>query len=509
MRIRPTDFEIPEKDPFKNDLLNRKEPVEILTHLMESLEGPYTMAVDSSWGNGKTTFLNMWKQYLLIEGFPVVSFNAWETDFAGSPFVALASELLSTLKTYESKYDLELDIIESKIKKMHRILLTKGIPGMISLAGSFVSIQENEPLVAPIATTVASAVSIALKEIMRDEPQNELPDPMTYHDAKTEIESFRENIQNIASTLSTKSGDKPLVIIVDELDRCRPLYAVELLEIVKHFFSADHVVFVLAIDKSQLVHAIKALYGNEFDSIGYLRRFIDLDFRLPDPNRAEFVVELLARTGVKQFLEENQGHSWGSPSDIRGLLSAFLSLPVLSLRRIEQAMYRLGLVFASLDSPSILAYSPAAMAIILRTIDPVTYHRFVRADMTDKEVSDHLFGLPGIRSIKWTEKGALLEALLIIADSEFTAMNGIPPKPLTSSLYVQRNRESNKSGGDSIERTHAKQVMNSVEERKTMYELAKQGKPVGFNLAVQRIELFSTDLLEDNEETQPKNPEPQ
>ena len=60
------------------------------------------MAIDAAWGNGKTTFLRIWTQYLRNHKFPVVEFNAWETDFSGDPFVALSTELTDGLKKYDS-----------------------------------------------------------------------------------------------------------------------------------------------------------------------------------------------------------------------------------------------------------------------------------------------------------------------------------------------------------------------------------------------------------------------
>ena len=93
IRIRPREIDITEEEPFRNDLLDRKESVEVLTHLIESIEGPCVLAVDAAWGTGKTTFLAMWTHHLRKIKFPVVEFNAWETDFSGDPFIALSTEL--------------------------------------------------------------------------------------------------------------------------------------------------------------------------------------------------------------------------------------------------------------------------------------------------------------------------------------------------------------------------------------------------------------------------------
>ena len=117
MKIRPADIDIPQHDPFKHDLLDRKQPILTLTNLLHNLESPYTMSIDASWGNGKTTFLKMWKQHLRSEDFPVVSFNAWEPDFAGNPFVALSSELLNALEDLGDESRIELDCLRNATQK--------------------------------------------------------------------------------------------------------------------------------------------------------------------------------------------------------------------------------------------------------------------------------------------------------------------------------------------------------------------------------------------------------
>ena len=98
IRLQPLEIDIPADDPFKNDLLSRKDSAEVLTHLVGSIEGPCVLAVDAAWGAGKTTFLKLWAQHLSNQEFRVVQFNAWETDHSGEPFVALSSELMKELE---------------------------------------------------------------------------------------------------------------------------------------------------------------------------------------------------------------------------------------------------------------------------------------------------------------------------------------------------------------------------------------------------------------------------
>ena len=97
IRVQPSDIQIPKDNPFEHDRLDRKETVEILAGLIGSVEGPCVLGIDADWGNGKTTFLRMLNQCLVNKGIPVVSFNAWESDYASDPFTAIATELTDVL----------------------------------------------------------------------------------------------------------------------------------------------------------------------------------------------------------------------------------------------------------------------------------------------------------------------------------------------------------------------------------------------------------------------------
>jgi hypothetical protein len=111
---------------------------------------------------------------------------------------------------------------------------------------------------------------------------------------------FREELKNF---IEKKVEKKPLIFFIDELDRCRPNYAVEVLEQVKHFFNVPGIVFVLSIDKEQMVNAIKGFYGNEsINGHEYLRRFIDLEYVIPAPETATFCNYLYNYYGFNDFL---------------------------------------------------------------------------------------------------------------------------------------------------------------------------------------------------------------
>ena len=184
IRIQPQEIEVPEDDPFKNDLLDRKEPVEILTHLVGSIEGPCVLAVDAAWGTGKTTFLRIWAQYLRNQSFPVIEFNAWETDFTGDPFVALSSELTDGLQKY-AKEPLSEKITATQEAAKEVIL--RAVPGIIRIAT--LGILDISPL---MEKEIGQFLASQAKERLA-----------SYQEARKSVQHFRTVLQDMASTLAT------------------------------------------------------------------------------------------------------------------------------------------------------------------------------------------------------------------------------------------------------------------------------------------------------------------
>src|SRR5690606_36180541 len=107
-----------------------------------------------------------------------------------------------------------------------------------------------------------------------------------YTKKKKTIIEFRKELE----VFIKRNTDKPLIFIIDELDRCRPDYAVEVLEQMKHFFAVPGIIFILSIDKNHLASSIKGYYGSEnINTDEYLRRFIDLEYSISKPITEHYV----------------------------------------------------------------------------------------------------------------------------------------------------------------------------------------------------------------------------
>ena len=294
--------------------------------------------------------------------------------------------------------------------------------------------------------------------------------------------------------LEFKNNNRPLIIIIDELDRCRPSYAVELLEVAKHVFAVDHIVFVLAVNRSQLSHSVKALYGNDFDAYGYLRRFFDVDFRLPDPSREKFFRKSLSDIRLESYFERTGEHNVQDQFRIaRKILSQFFDSPALDLRTIAQAIHHLGIVFASLPSDHRSFAVSAVIALIIRTAEPETYHRFICGYADDIEVVDALINKPWTKNVQQEFNRYLIEATIIIGGKELSRNPSIKFRKTDSPLqtHYQNLIDEGESHKDF---SHAKNVIDQVQY------LSKFGiLEIGFGQSDQRIELLSPALVEQPE----------
>lgn len=264
MRIKHSDIAIDENNPFLNCKLGREKYAEVLTNIVSSYSDGFVLAINNKWGTGKTTFVKMWQKNLEIKGFQTVYFNAWENDFENNPLTALIGELKLLITNGKDKTGKEK--FQNVLKKGS--LITKHVaPALIKAL-----------LDKHIDTDGLKETLVALSKGLSDVFEKEVED---YAERKENIKEFRKSLSEfIAETVKKK----PLIFIVDELDRCRPNYAVSILEQIKHLFSIPNIVFVLSIDKEQLGNAVRGVYGSDrIDSDEYLRRFIDVEYSLPDP----------------------------------------------------------------------------------------------------------------------------------------------------------------------------------------------------------------------------------
>ena len=475
IRIQPLEIEVPKEDPFKYDLLDRKEQVEALTNVVSNIEGPCVLAVDAAWGTGKTTFIRIWDQYLRNREFPVVRINAWETDFSGNPFVALTSGLTEGFKHCTGQAPTEkIDALKKGAKEV----LRKVAPGSIRLLAGMIPV---------VGAEVGNAMGAYAEEALSDFPG-----------AEKSIKEFRKSLKEVAVALSEEAPNRPLVVFIDELDRCRPSYAIEFLEVAKHLFSVDKVVFVLAVHRQQLAHSIRAVYGAEFDAERYLGRFFDADFQIPSPDRAGFINGLLRATRLDDYFNAPE-IATPTTQQVSSRLVKFLGAADLGLRDIAQAVHRLGLVLMSLSPAQQASVAWALVALIIRTLDSNLYYRFTRGEATDQMVVNMLATKLGRPEVRLSQETAWIEAYIILGAQEIATYDGVV-NSVTNSPLLDLYETFAKSGLlNDPETDRAIRILRDVGRLKDSVDMRDRPREMGFTIAVKRLELLSGDLRGDGD----------
>jgi len=329
------------------------------------------LTIDSSWGTGKTTFLKMWSAYLEHEQFNILAFNAWENDFSEDPLISFIGEMKSAFE---------------KLNEGNNTKLSKAIKKTTEIGGKL--LRSALPVAAKLATYGLLDLDRAVEGAIAESASKIISKKISNYEAdKKSFDDFKLSLTELVSVLPSHDKNKPLVFFIDELDRCRPSYAVELLERIKHLFTVPGIVFVLAIDKSQLVSSIKMLYGSDMDTEGYLRRFIDIEYKLPKPNPKDYPL-FLAETHQLEATFANK-HGGTPDQNVQMILESFVHISEifhLTLRDQEKCFAYLD-IYIKISKKDHLGPLPLVVAlIIIKLGDPKLYQRY----LDDRKASDEI-----------------------------------------------------------------------------------------------------------------------
>ncbi len=273
LELQPTAEQI--KRTYCNDTIGRNQGLHRFIELLNMINDSCVIALDGSWGSGKTFFVKQAKMVFdafnpfitiyekdndeaikavwhtahnsnAVELNPCVSvyYDAWENDNDDDPLLSIIYEIL---KSVDTDYSFKSDISLVKIAATIAELLT------------------------------GRKVEALINAVTRD-------DPFAYIKSNRDM---KEAIAAFFDSLLPEQGDR-LIVYIDELDRCKPSFAVKLLERIKHYFSNNRIIFVLSVNSHELQNTVKQYYGNEFDACRYLDRFFDIRIELPPANMQQY-----------------------------------------------------------------------------------------------------------------------------------------------------------------------------------------------------------------------------
>jgi len=416
MKLKAPQIQIVPEDPFKNDLLGRKTCAEHLTELLRSYEEPLVLAINATFGDGKTTFLRMWREHLKLNGFKTLYFNAWENDHSDDALASLIGEFSVGMKelnlkgTQATKAKQYLD----QAKNLGAGLMKKGIPAAVRVATAGV---------VDLPELTEEALSKLAEEIAKEEIEK-------YEKNKKTLSGFRDKLKEFAQEATKPAhGEErlPLTIIVDELDRCRPPYAIQILEKIKHLFAVDGIILVIAVDRGQLGYSVQSIYGKGMNVNGYLRRFIDLDFNLPAPEGGAFCTAQFERFGLIDAFQQRIGEETRyDRKQLTESLVAFFTGFDLSLREQEHCFSLISLVLRTTPHNNYIYPFLLSILAVLKVKNPNLYTDFVERRCDEKEVIKYLLSNPqGKAFLLDNTYGLILEIQLSVCQSRDKSLSDL------------------------------------------------------------------------------------
>lgn len=252
-----------QKDPFLDCFESTKVFAKALKNDIDTKETPHSLLLSADYGMGKTFFSTRFTQYLRNNKYDVIYFSVWENDYMQEPFLAFAKVILNYIhnkfkaEKYKANATRLFDITE---KLAESITFSMGIGFNIS------------------AEKLISAF-------------------------KTDTEPIVEFRKQLTSFIN-KIPKKKLIIIVDELDRCRPDYAMKTLECIKHFFEIEGLFVILPTNKESLNNCIKSLYGidntKRIRRENYFQKFFNDKRIIKTPSQEDYIY------AVNQYLTEDR-----------------------------------------------------------------------------------------------------------------------------------------------------------------------------------------------------------
>lgn len=441
-------------EAFPEDKLDRVKYANFLTQFLAAQgydtenqeKHNYVLNLNSEWGSGKTYFLRRWAEDLK-KHYPVVYVDAWKQDYSDDPLMTVISSMIKQLREQAGK---NADKAVFKAPRKLVGLLKAAAPSVVGgLTKRYLGIdpvaimnaaddgevgevldENGEPLKDKNGKPIdmGAAASKMVKHLIDE------------HDAKAStIESLKKNVEQWVEAVVGKDQEKkegelkrtyPAFVFIDELDRCRPSYAVEMLETIKHIFNIPGVVFVVATDTEQLQHAVKAVYGEGFDARVYLGRFFNSRYTLKSPDFKN-LLEVHCRLDLLEpsYFDDRKITIWPNSDDVLLTvqnITTVLNIFNLSARTAIQIADRITATLSNLKDGATIDLITLTLLLCLREKDEKTYNDVIS----------------GIYSKNNKQSLAILlkENFSLITEKNQNISESIEPTKITKNLYAGHMR---------------------------------------------------------------------
>ncbi|MFZ2890461.1 KAP family P-loop NTPase fold protein, partial [Sulfuricurvum sp.] len=377
---------------WEDDLLNRQSEGKFLSEYLlkryaNAQNKPFVLNINAEWGFGKTYFLKNIAEDLKSQKHPVIYFDAWQNDYSDQPLLAFISEMNSSLNPFLSKSTKGkklFDKVYNPLKKLLIPMLVKNLTGMTYDHFNEEPEQTKDEDKAEISNDDSTKNEV--ESVLSKLAESALADHET---VRQSISTFKENMKKLLSYIDKNIASKqlPMFVFIDELDRCRPSYAIELLENIKHIFDIPGIVFVIATDSKQLSHSINAVYGQNFASERYLKRFFDQEYNLIKPDNyafAQYLFELHGITKDEKLFSPLEQEVYKDKDLNIELFTLYASLFKLSLRDQEQVATVLSAIVLTWQTTDSIHLGYLLFLIMLKQYSNIHFYNFIETNNNQK-----------------------------------------------------------------------------------------------------------------------------
>ena len=369
MKLITPPLEIKEGEAFGQDRLDREKHGKALLSLVVNSDDALVIALDGKWGEGKTTFVTMWRGLLDEEKVPNVYINAFANDYVNDPFISVVSAIIGYAEKKKKKN--KVTQFKNKAIKISKSLL---FSSMLKGVNIFTSGVINEAVIEKIKNTSDMVGDLAAEKIN------------SYLKDIKLVEDFKKSLSELPSKLQESEKPQPLIIIIDELDRCKPTFAVELIERIKHLFSVENVIFLLVMNKGQLEESVKNVYGQKIKAGIYLQKFINIEMKLPKRTHEHSINDY--REYINRLCELHQLSIRNSVK-----IDALESLAKhfkLSLRQLEKVFTNIAIFYRYVKQNDSEIHALIVFLATVKVIDAALFNDILLQEVTYQQVKERL-----------------------------------------------------------------------------------------------------------------------
>lgn len=317
---------------WKPDRLGYKAIGETFTNLIKSVDTAKVISIEAGFGRGKTFFRKAWSEHLRQAGEIVIEIDVQQSDHSGDPVVTLLGALVNAIPKTDDDKGKKAIVSAKKLgaiggRAVARFVLRSGAEEVIdAMAEAAIDKLDDFDDLDKVINELGDGMSKAAGQFIAAQMAAE----------KVRKEELPQQLKALHAALIQNGENDRVIIIIDELDRCHPDYAIAVLEAMKLVFNQSGFVFCLMLNADYLENLAQHRFGKLTNDEKYLDKFVDIRLRLEpqEDNFKKAVFELASKLPLAIPYGESEGFSVGHAAELASKLAVHSGLSMRKTKRI-------------------------------------------------------------------------------------------------------------------------------------------------------------------------------